>query len=157
MSLYFRLRRVPGLKFSQSKECQTISWKLSHKVNCAVHASLKVTDQGTFEAPAKDSKEWQDMELDKHLSKWLALWRSVFCDFATAALDLPNYPMNRVITHCPQIVVQATKSKNPKRKYEVAHLLIFLYAPLRPPGRQGYRRDLQLYPEQVSQAQSRYP
>jgi len=96
-----------------SKECQTISWKSSHKLNCMTHPSngnVSPSNSGEpvskAERPTKFSPEWIELQVDKSLSRWLEIWRSSFQTWTAIALDLANHPADRVTTHCMQLVVQ---------------------------------------------------
>ena len=84
------------LPISQSKECQTLSWKASHKINCVPNPTVAALN-GT--KPEKFSTEWVQLEVDKMLSKWMAEWRRCFMEWTMLALDLANHPPNRVVTH----------------------------------------------------------
>lgn len=81
---------------SQSKECQTLSWKASHKANCVPNPAVAALNGAK---PEKFSTEWMELEIDKLLSKWMAEWRQCFMHCTMLALDLPNHPLNRVVTH----------------------------------------------------------
>ncbi|KAL1748062.1 hypothetical protein HDZ31DRAFT_79917 [Schizophyllum fasciatum] len=89
-----------------SKECQKSSWKAAHKKTCRPHASLVDENGNTKPAPEELSDDWIQLQLDKQLSKWLDLWRMVFCSYTTICLDLANHPPERVITHCLVIRVR---------------------------------------------------
>ena len=81
---------------SQSKECQTLSWKASHKANCIPNPTVAALNGAK---PEKFSTEWVELEIDKLLSKWMAEWRRCFMHWTMLALDLANHPPNRVVTH----------------------------------------------------------
>ncbi|KAJ7583015.1 hypothetical protein C8J56DRAFT_956333 [Mycena floridula] len=107
-----------------SKECQKISWKLSHKDICKVHPSLLASpDSDRLRQKSeidKSSRAVVDLAIDTGLSRWLKQWRRCFCTWATICLDLANHPPQRVFTHCMQLVVQPTVFQNDHTKsYEV--------------------------------------
>jgi len=108
-----------------SKECQTASWKASHKYNCKIHPSLASPDDpdkpvSKADRPKKFTQEWIDLEVDKALSRWLQLWRSCFQTWTCIALDLANHPPERVLTHCMQLIVQPVNFEDdPAKQYEL--------------------------------------
>lgn len=79
----------------QSRLCQTLAWKAGHKQNCSPNGSY----EASISTPPKNSEEWMAQEVDRTLSKWLERWRSVFYEYATIALNLPNHPPEYVSTH----------------------------------------------------------
>ncbi|GLB33163.1 putative MYND finger protein [Lyophyllum shimeji] len=106
-----------------SKECQTISWKASHKQNCKIHPSLVSPDDpnkavSKAERPEKFTPEWIELEIDRALSRWMQLWRSCFQMYAWMCLDLANHPRERVMTHCMQLIVQPRNFEDdPAKQY----------------------------------------
>jgi len=74
-----------SLALSQSKECQTLSWKASHKANCIPNPTVAALN-GTKPDNLKFSTEWAELEVDKLLSKWMAEWRQCFMHWTTLAL-----------------------------------------------------------------------
>ncbi|KAI0832698.1 hypothetical protein BC628DRAFT_1310298 [Trametes gibbosa] len=90
-----------------SKECQTISWKVTHKKSCRPHPGLFDEDGNPKPEPSEvGSAEWTQLEVDKQLSKWLEQWRGVFCMYAVICLDLANHPHERIVSHCLVIRVR---------------------------------------------------
>ncbi|PPQ87410.1 hypothetical protein CVT25_008106 [Psilocybe cyanescens] len=132
---YYCNTRLPGKQIKRcsrcllvtycSKECQTASWKASHKNSCVVHPSLsapydpnKVISESDMPKPY--TPEWLEIQVDKKLSRWLQLWRSSFQMFATFCLDLANHPPDRVLTHCMKLIVQPRNLEDDDAKqYEV--------------------------------------
>ncbi|KAF8912221.1 hypothetical protein CPB84DRAFT_1841899 [Gymnopilus junonius] len=103
-----------------SKECQTASWKLSHKFSCKIHPSIASPDDpdkpvSKAGQPKKFTEEWMELQVDKELSRWLQLWRSCFQAWTTIALDLPNHPKDRYTTR------RSTRQPedDPAKQYEV--------------------------------------
>ncbi|TRM61849.1 hypothetical protein BD626DRAFT_500730 [Schizophyllum amplum] len=82
-----------------SVECQRASWKATHKQACRPHPSVLDQSGKTKPAPAPNTKEWRDLEMDLHLQKWMDLWRNTLTRFAMLALDLCNHGPERPVTH----------------------------------------------------------
>lgn len=78
---------------SQSKECQTRSWKAGHKKICRPQPALAHGE------PEKYSQQWQELQLDKRISRWIEEWRGVLSNFAITSLNLANHNLERVSTH----------------------------------------------------------
>ncbi|KDQ13153.1 hypothetical protein BOTBODRAFT_33766 [Botryobasidium botryosum FD-172 SS1] len=90
-----------------SKECQAKSWQAGHKNTCQPNLLFNTPDGTPVPKPAKYSEEWTEQQVDKALSAWLQQWRPFFCRSAVIALDLPNHPPERVMTHCMTLWVQS--------------------------------------------------
>ncbi|EJD51396.1 hypothetical protein AURDEDRAFT_37411, partial [Auricularia subglabra TFB-10046 SS5] len=100
-----------------SKECQATSWKAGHKRNCRPHPSA-VLPNGEIRTnkPKRGTDERFDLDMDMCLSDWITRWRMVFVHFTKIALDLPNHPHNRPVTHCITTCVQCSLDAKVIRK-----------------------------------------
>ncbi|EJD51398.1 hypothetical protein AURDEDRAFT_57017 [Auricularia subglabra TFB-10046 SS5] len=105
-----------------SKECQVTSWKSSHKRNCRPHPSVLLPNgEIRKDKPAKGTEERRSLDVDMCLSHWMARWRNVFQLSATVALDLPNHPPERVLTHCMFLIVEPRDTDLSKcKRYRLA-------------------------------------
>ncbi|TFK62101.1 hypothetical protein BDN72DRAFT_849031 [Pluteus cervinus] len=92
---YSEIKRCSRCLFTRycSRECQKTAWANGHKKSCKPHPYAHKKDLEKF------SKDWIEVEVDKALSRWLDIWRPVFCQFAMISLDLANHPANRNTTH----------------------------------------------------------
>ncbi|KAF9467066.1 hypothetical protein BDZ94DRAFT_1156637 [Collybia nuda] len=108
-----------------SKECQTHSWKISHKQNYKIHPSIVSTTDpdkpvSKAERPKKFTDEWIELEIDRALSRWMQIWCACFQAWAKICLDLANHPPERVVTHCMQLVVEPRHfGDDPAKQYNV--------------------------------------
>lgn len=80
---------APTSAFSslKSKECQTLSWKTTHKYNCQRRDALH------------DDKDTHSAREEKNLTSWLNAWTVSLCSTAIAALDLANHESDYLLNH----------------------------------------------------------
>lgn len=81
------LTRPSAFPPSQSKECQTLSWKTTHKYNCQRRDVLHHNDDA------------HNIREEKNLTSWLNAWTVSLCATATAALDLANHESDYLCNH----------------------------------------------------------
>ncbi|KZV94335.1 hypothetical protein EXIGLDRAFT_835036 [Exidia glandulosa HHB12029] len=115
-----------------SKNCQTISWKASHKANCRPHPSLLLPNGGVrSDKPAKGTDERLQLDIDMALSSWLAKWRTVFQINTTLALDFAHNPPDYGVTHCLYLIVEPLEEDLAKcKKYRLVEASIASVADL---------------------------
>ncbi|KIY62252.1 hypothetical protein CYLTODRAFT_494759 [Cylindrobasidium torrendii FP15055 ss-10] len=90
-----------------SEECQRRSWQASHKRQCIPHASLVDSNGKLRQTSELQPDELMEIELDRQLSKWLELWRSVLCTYAAQALDMAGNGQKCVVEKC--LVLRITR------------------------------------------------
>ena len=71
----------------KSKECQTLSWKTTHKYNCQKRDAVHEDD------------DTQSAREEKNLTAWLNAWTMPLCSTALAALDLANHGSDYLSNH----------------------------------------------------------
>jgi len=71
----------------KSKECQTLSWKTTHKYNCQRRDAIHEDDD------AQSARE------EKIFTAWLNAWTVPLCGAALAALDLANHKSDYLSNH----------------------------------------------------------
>ncbi|KIP09486.1 hypothetical protein PHLGIDRAFT_316181 [Phlebiopsis gigantea 11061_1 CR5-6] len=92
-----------------SKECQTASWKSGHRTICRPHPLFNAPDGTPMPKPEKFSNAWAEQQIEKRFDAWIQAWRGSFSQFAMMALDLPNHPCDRNMTHCMTLWVRVNE------------------------------------------------
>ncbi|TFK62104.1 hypothetical protein BDN72DRAFT_849037 [Pluteus cervinus] len=97
-----------------SRECQKTAWTNGHNKSCKPHP------QGENQNAKKYSDDWFNLEVDKVLSRWLDVWRSVLCHFAMVSLDLANHPADYNATHMMVLwLIPRVGMKNSAQNFKV--------------------------------------
>lgn len=76
-----------AFSFLKSKECQTLSWKTTHKYTCQRRDALY------------DDDDRYSAREEKNLTSWLNAWTISLCTTAAAALDLANHESDYLHNH----------------------------------------------------------
>ena len=88
--LYMSFFQTPPLTLTQSKECQKLHWKVTHKAICLLQTQK--LNQNLGEDPDEKAKA-------KKVNRWINAWSPSMTECLFIALDLANHQWGLHETH----------------------------------------------------------